>query len=114
MNYTIENPRGSYKQFADNSDPYPLKGVTYPVDYGSIEGYTGEDGDPLDIFVGTGTINGYLTVWRTDVPSETKIMYHVTEAEYQSILTVFSPVVITADRLDTQALEELLSRYQNT
>jgi inorganic pyrophosphatase len=54
----IENPKGSHKVFVEDGDTsewrdYPLKGVTYPVDYGYIEGYKSEDGEDLDIFVGS-------------------------------------------------------------
>ena len=52
LNITIENKAGTYKSFYTEGDPvwdkYPLKGATYPVDYGCIEGYTGEDEAELD------------------------------------------------------------------
>lgn len=73
---SIENTKGSYKSFKTENDPvwhsYPLKGITYPVDYGCIEGYEGEDGAELDIFVGNGDKNGYIKVRRLDVSAETK------------------------------------------
>jgi inorganic pyrophosphatase len=74
----IENPKGSYKSFEIENDPvwkdYPLKGVTYPVDYGYIENYRSEDNQDLDVFVGTGESNGYMKIWRCDVPAETKFV----------------------------------------
>lgn len=92
--FVIENPKGSYKEFtSDPQDTYPLKGVTYPVDYGYIEGYRGEDGHSLDVFLGSGEGHGYIKVWRDDVPSETKFLYRVTEEEFKSVVEQFSPVI---------------------
>lgn len=45
--FKIEKKAGEYKSFAGLNDDYPLKGVTYPVDYGDITGYTGQDGANL-------------------------------------------------------------------
>lgn len=68
----IENPKGSYKSFETENDAvwnsYPLKGVTYPVDYGCIDGYKGEDEAELDIFVGSGDKNGYIKVLKVFEP----------------------------------------------
>lgn len=92
---TIEQPKGSYKSFVDEDEPssYPLKGVTYPVDYGYIDGYTAEDNAELDVFVGSGILCGYLIVWRLDVPTETKMILNVTEQEMHEITQVFAPVL---------------------
>jgi len=93
----IENPKGSYKSFEIENDPlwkyYPIAGVTYPVDYGYIEGYKSEDGHDLDVFVGSGKLNGYIKVWRYDVPIETKIVMHVTKKEWNEISKIFSQVI---------------------
>jgi hypothetical protein len=93
----IENPKGSYKSFEIENDPvwkdYPLAGVTYPVDYGYIDGYKSEDGHDLDVFVGSGNLNGYIKVWRYDVPIETKFAINVTEKEWDEIIKIFSPVI---------------------
>lgn len=48
--FKIEKHAGEYKDFGASED-YPLKGVTYPVDYGDIQGYVAEDGANLDLFV---------------------------------------------------------------
>ncbi len=86
----IENKKGSYKSFETENDPvsstYPLKGVTYPVDYGYIEGYKSEDDEDLDIFIGSGDRYGMIKVWRLDVPIETKFITNVTEKEYEETL----------------------------
>lgn len=104
LNITIENKAGTYKSFQTEGDPvwdkYPLKGVTYPVDYGCIEGYTGEDGAELDIFVGSGNLNGYIKVWRLDVPEETKIFKDLSQVELDAVLKEFQSVLISYQALD--------------
>lgn len=95
LEIVIENLRGSYKKFADSLDEYPILGVTFPTHYGYIEGYRGEDGDGLDIFLGSGNILGYITVKRDDVEGglETKMFLHVTKDELKSISEAYSPVL---------------------
>ncbi len=114
----IENPKGSYKSFEIESVPgredYPLTGVTYPVDYGYLEGYMGEDDDPLDVFVGSGDLMGYIKVWRYDVPLETKMAMNVSADEWQQILEVFKPV-ITENKLFEQEVDfqSFIGAYKN-
>lgn len=95
----IENPAGSYKSFEvgeeKEGEKYPLEGVTYPVDYGYIEGFQGEDGDPLDVFVGSGDLSGYIKVWRLDIPQETKFFKNLTPEELAKVLEVFKPVLLS-------------------
>lgn len=106
LKIVIENPKGTYKSFGTEGDAvwssYPLKGVTYPVDYGYIEGYTAEDEADLDVFVGTGKIFGYINVWRLDVPIETKMVASVTEAEWQAITDAFAPVLKEQNKFKTE------------
>ncbi len=94
---TIENTKGSYQIFEDDSDDgtykYPLKGVTFPTDYGFIEGYKDESGVDLGVFVGSGDLYGSFQVWRYDVPLETKMVMNVTEKEWQEILKEYKPVI---------------------
>ena len=109
---TIENLKGSYKSFEIDNDPvwdsYPLKGVTYPVDYGCIAGYTGEDEDELDVFVGSGKQNGYIKVWRLDVPEETKFFIKLTYEELSDVLEVFKPVLLKHEILnDTRFISKI-------
>ncbi len=98
LDIIIENPKGSYKSFEIEDDPvwkeYPLKGVTYPVDYGYIEGYKSEDDHDLDVFVGSGSLLGFIQVWRCDVPIETKFAIDVTETEWDQIVSEFTPVMV--------------------
>ena len=99
LNITIENKAGTYKSFYTEGDPvwdkYPLKGVTYPVDYGCIEGYTGEDEAELDIFVGSGNLSGYIKVWRLDVAEETKILKSLSQVELDAVLKEFKLVLLS-------------------
>jgi len=114
---TIENPKGSYKSFHSENDPvenpYPLKGVTYPVDYGYIDGYTGEDGAELDIFVGSSTLDGYIVVWRLDVPKETKFFINVSTDELNLIKKEFSPVLREVKVLNTDEFEMKIAEFKN-
>lgn len=112
----IENKAGAYKSFHTEGDSvwekYPLKGVMYPVDYGYIEGYEGEDGAELDIFVGTGTLLGFIKVWRLDVPEETKMFRNLTEQELNSVLTEFKPVLVTHKILDEESFYKLVDAFK--
>ena len=112
----IENPKGSYKSFeaedASVSTDYPLKGVTYPVDYGYIEGHEGEDGAELDVFVGTGDLCGFMVVWRLDVPKETKMFINVTQDELDQILEAFKPVVLSHEALEEADFLDKLSHFK--
>lgn len=107
LNIKIENKAGTYKSFHTEGDPvwekYPLKGVTYPVDYGYIEGYTGEDEAELDVFVGSGNLNGYIKVWRMDVPEETKIFVSLTQGELEAVIKEFQPVLLSHRVFDDES-----------
>jgi len=110
---TIENLKGSYKSFAPEDDPYPLKGVTYPVDYGCVADYLGEDGDELDIFVGSGNKNGFIKVWRPDVPEETKFFINLTTEELENIVRVFEPVLLKHQALDDKDFITEIEKFKN-
>jgi hypothetical protein len=92
----IENRKGTYKDFHADSD-YPLKGVTYPVDYSYLPGYIGEDKADLDFFVGdeeTG-LSGFIRVSRPDTENgETKFFTATTEADIEAICEAFEPVLL--------------------
>lgn len=107
LKVVIENPKGSYKDFETKGDPvwgnYPLEGVTYPVDYGYIDGYKSEDGHDLDVFVGSGNQVGYIKVWRYDVPEETKIILNCTAGEVEQILATFKPALVHHEIFTTKA-----------
>lgn len=106
-NFVCEQQAGEYKDFhvAEN-DPYPIKGVTYPTEYGYIPGYLGEDGHDLDMFKGTGNLLGFLKVWRPDVEGEveTKILVDLTEDEEEAVFRAFAPVMRGHERFKDYAM----------
>lgn len=105
LEIVIENPKGSYKSFDTDNDPvwkeYPLKGVTYPTEYGFIQGYVSEDGHDLDVFRGSGDLFGKISIWRLDVSLETKFALWVTEEEWAAILDAFEPVLKDSEVFDS-------------
>jgi hypothetical protein len=114
MNYVIENKKGSYKSFIPEGEEttYPLRGVTYPVDYGYINGYIGEDDAELDLFIGTGNLKGYIKVWRLDVPVETKFFTEVSRKELAEILLAFEPVLLDSKVLTDTEFENELNKFK--
>lgn len=62
----------------------------YPVDYGFLKGTVGGDGDPIDIYVGTGNegLCGYFQT-RDDLKQdqEIKLLWNVTKEELEAIGT---------------------------
>lgn len=113
----IENESGTYKSFETEGDPdwesYPLKGVTYPVKYGYIEGYIGEDDAELDVFVGSGTQYGWMEVWRVDTPVETKMFINVSPEELEAILAEFRPVLIGHTMCDKEGFFSKLETFKD-
>lgn len=99
--FRLEKPAGTHKDFGLPIDSsYPLKGVTYPVDYGDIEGYVAEDGANLDVFVGK--IAGFIKVARPNTKEgEHKFYLNVTDEEEKAILGAFAAVVIGHGRFET-------------
>jgi hypothetical protein len=111
--FRVEKHAGEYKDFGNSADdPYPLTGVTYPVDYGDIEGYLGEDGANLDVFMGRdGTILGFFTVMRPELEEgEHKFYVNLTEDEEKAVLKEFEPVVLEHGRF--QSMNELIAAIQ--
>ena len=102
-NFRLEKSAGEYKDFQlSDDDPYPLKGVTYPVDYGDIPNYIGEDGADLDVFLGSGTIHGFMKVNRPELPNgETKFLVNVTEDEATAIFKAFESVLASNGLFDS-------------
>ena len=101
--FRVEKEAGEYKDFGDVGD-YPLKGVTYPVSYGDIKGYTGEDGADLDVFMGReGKICGYIKVFRPELTDgEHKFYLKVTENEERAILEQFALVIVSSHRFESE------------
>lgn len=113
LKIVIENLRGSYKKFADSLEEYPILGVTFPVHYGYIDGYIGEDTHDLDVFVGSGDIHGMMRVNRDDVAGgvETKFIIYVTETEYQEIEELYRPVIREMKKISEEDIIALLPQF---
>lgn len=110
--FRLEKRAGEFKDFEiPADDPYPLKGVTYPVNYGDIPDYIGEDGDDLDIFLGNGSLNGFIKVARPDLEDgEHKFYVNLTEEEEAAVLKEFALVLISNMRFST--FDEIITAIQ--
>lgn len=111
--FRIEKHMGERKDFGlAPDDPYPLKGVTYPSDYGDIEGYIGEDGANLDFFIGNGGANyGFIRVYRPELENgEHKFYVKLTDEQVVGVLSEFDPVLIEHVALDSE--QSLLQAIQ--
>ena len=111
--FRLEKRPGEYKSFhSDNDTSYPIAGVTYPTNYGDISDYTGEDGHPLDVFVGTGDLLAFITVFRPDIPAqiEHKFCVNITSREEAEIHKAFAPVLRQHGRF--ASMSELLKAME--
>ena len=102
--FRVEKQAGERKDFGlPENSTYPLKGVTYPVNYGEIEGYIAEDGALLDVFMGTdGDLNGFIVVARPEIDGgEHKFYLHLTDEEEQAVLKEFEPVLMEHGRFES-------------
>jgi inorganic pyrophosphatase len=113
LKIVIENLRGSYKKFADTLEEYPILGVTFPVHYGYIDGYIGEDTHDLDVFVGSGGIHGIMKVNRDDVLGgvETKLIIYVTEKEFDEIEKTYKLVINEIRKVSEEEIINLLPTF---
>ncbi len=112
--FVIDVPQNTYYDFElEPNSIYPLKGVTYPVDYGNIPGYTAQDGHELDLFVGN-TPNGkcgYVIVQRgEEIPDEHKFYIELSNDELSKILAELKPVLIENKNFET--MDELLEMIE--
>lgn len=100
LNIHVDRPRGTQKTWQLPDGPLTK---TYPTDYGYLPGHTGEDGEPLDFFVGSDPEKGWLGSFhkkkhefdasgqRTGVklPDETKYFAGLTPEEHAEVLKMF-------------------------
>jgi hypothetical protein len=116
--FVVDVPANQYYDFELPLDStYPLKGVTYPVDYGNIPGYTAEDGHELDFFIGLhpdGEI-GYVLVDRGEhTPNEHKFYAGLTAEQVQEVLDQLKPVLIKSEKIiGMEALQEMIEPYKD-
>ncbi len=113
--FTVDVPANTYYDFElEPGSSYPLKGVTYPVDYGNIPGYTGEDGHELDYYIGEeeNGLLGYIIVYRGDsIPDEHKFYVDLTDEDLQKVLAELSPVLI--EQKAVSDMSELLAMIED-
>ncbi len=95
--FVLDVAQNQYYDFGlPTNSAYPLKGVTYSVDYGHILGYTTEDHHELDLFVGNDLdgLCGSITVFRgEDNPDEHKFYVGLSSAERDQVLRELESVL---------------------
>ncbi len=116
--FVVDVPANQYYDFRLAPDSnYPLKGVTYPVDYGNIPGYTAEDTHELDFFVGNSTDGeaGSIVVDRgASIGHERKFYVALTKDELGLILQELKPVLIEHQKLtDIDSLLVAIQPYKD-
>ena len=116
--FEVDVPANTYYDFElEPWSTYPLVGVTYPVDYGNIPGYTGEDGQELDFYVGEDEAGllGFIVVYRGDsIPDEHKFYVGLTDDDLQKILAELKPVLIQHKALtDMTTLLDMIEVYKD-
>ena len=112
--FVVDIPANQYYDFGlEPGSTYPLKGVTYPVDYGNIPGYTAEDGHELDLFVGQlkdGEM-GYVVVDRGEhILNEHKFYAGLTSQEVEAVLEQLKPVLLKHEKI--AGIDMLLSAIE--
>lgn len=117
--FVVDLPAGVYYDFKlKPGSTYPLRGVTYSVDYGNIPGYIAEDTHELDLFVGTNVEGelGYIVVERgEDIPNEHKFYVGLTEAEVAQITEELAPVLLRhAPLASMDSLLVMIEKYKET
>ncbi len=116
--FMVDVPQNAYYDFELDADStYPLKGVTYPVDYGNIPGYTAEDNHELDLFVGNAVEGkvGYIIVDRGEkIPNEHKFYVGLTDEEVNMVLEELRPVLVEHKRFeDVNMLLEMIEQFKD-
>jgi len=112
--FEVDVPANTYYDFEVAPDStYPLKGVTYPVDYGNIPGYIAEDGHELDLFVGNDVDGelGSIVVDRGEaIPNEHKYYVALSKDALNAILEELTPVLL--DHKSIVDIPDLLSEIE--
>ncbi len=118
--FVCEHPAGTHRTLIDNDEDapdYPLREITYPVDHGSLLGFKGEDGEPLNVFKGTDKRgkHGMFVVRRPEeFKTETKFYHSLSPKEHDQVLRTFAPVI--EDHTEFKNGNELvaaLSKFSN-
>lgn len=102
---TLERPRGTAHPH------YPE--IIYPLDYGFVNDTCGEDGEPLDVFIGSDPALGLVAAARTQDrrrgDTEIKLLWNCTPAEIYLVYGFlnFAPMHMTASLALRQPLADL-------
>lgn len=115
--FQVDIPAETYYDFGlEPGSSYPLKGVTYPVDYGNIPGHIAEDGDELDLFVGNQIDgeHGVIKVYRGQTTSnEHKYYVGLSKSQLDSVLEELSPVLLEHKSIaDMTSLLSEIGKYK--
>lgn len=116
--FVVDVPANQYYDFKLSPDStYPLKGVTYPVDYGNIPGYTAEDRHELDFFVGNqadGEAGSIVVDRGSIIGHERKFYIGLTKDELSLVLEELKPVLIDHQSLsDTNSVLAAIEVYKD-
>ena len=94
--FVHENDKGDTLHIAGDLDPYPLKDLEFPLDHGHMTEYYGEDGQHLELFVGSEDDGymGYVVVFSPFNPAhhETLMYTNCSRAEVIELLTELDPI----------------------
>ena len=122
----VDRPKGTQKTWELPDGPVTR---TYPVDYGYLPGHLGEDGQPLDFFIGSdpdkgwhGSFHKRLRVYEGTKPvgfkpDETKYFAGLTPEEHAEVLKMFdgpSSGLVTGHRFfgSLPGLQGALARHR--
>jgi len=87
----IDRPKGTVKG-----------SFTYPTDYGYLPGHVGEDGESLDVFLGSAGHGGYhgsfMKLKKDKTPDETKFLVGLSPGEKKKVFDFFTPEWRQSDR----------------
>lgn len=116
--FVIDVPANQYYDFKlAPGSTYPLPGVTYPVDYGNIPGYTAEDTHELDFFVGNkadGEAGSIVVDRGPSIGHERKFYVGLTKDEVALVLKQLKPVLIDHQEIkDIPSLLEAIEPYKD-
>jgi len=89
-----------------------MTGVTYSVDYGYIEGFTGEDGMGLDVSSSAPAICSAASRCERSVSRRRPSSSRVTKAELEQILPAFEPVLLRSRTISEHTFMGEIARFK--
>lgn len=109
--YTLDRPYGTaHPRFPE---------IVYPLDYGYVNGTQSSDGEPVDVFVGTGTaglVGCALTQDYRRGDREVKLLYRCTPAEIYLVhgFLNFAPALMQSDLVLRKPMHVLWAAAQSS